>query len=269
MLETIKYATISNIYTKDLIFYEPDNTQQLVQMCENYGISYLPGKDRASCYRLIDGNFILSELTDNIICQPFDRLFDKYTISKFEKGSHDEVMFVMDEGKIKGVVHIVDYNADFINYEFFKLTFQFEKMLRQLMLLHKETDETLIAWMKQKGAKSEHWNTRYIECTPEDQEKRNELILKRRECNPFQTFFLNDLLYFSASRKYVSKEFRKSLDEIKIIRNWVAHNKDLTHKSQTNNQPLYKIDELKKFVSHANTFFNCYEELEYKIKKEL
>ena len=58
------------------------------------------------------------------------------------------------------------------------------------------------------------------------------------------------------------KEFRKSLEAIKNIRNWVSHNKDLTHKSELDSNPLYKIEELKEFVNNANIFFKCYEELE-------
>ena len=262
MLESIKYATISNIYVKDLIFFDEEKIDDLIVMCNNYGITYLPSRDRKSCYKLINGSFILSELTENLICKPYDRIFDEKTLEKFEMGSHDEVMFVLDNEKIKGVVHIVDYNADFINYEFFKATFLFEKMLRKLLTRMNESNETIIEWFKIKSVKSAHWKNRLEVCLPLDEKKLKEQILKRKECNPFQTFYLNDLLSFAFSKKYVSQEFRNNRKAITEIRNWVSHSKDLTHKSKIESQPLYKLDGIKDFVSNANIFFNCYEELE-------
>jgi hypothetical protein len=262
MLENIKYATISNIYVKNLIFYDSQKTNELKKMCADYGITYLPSKNRTTCYKLVGDKFIPSEIPEDLKCNPFDRLFDSNTIDKFESGNHDEVLFVVEDDKIKGVVHIVDYNIDFINYEFYKATYLFEKMLRELLLLKNESNDSLLEWMKEKSLKNNHWKTRYEQCVPNDINILEEQQLKRRDCNPFQTFFLNDLLYFVASKKHVSKEFRQSLDAIKNIRNWVAHNKDLTHKSQIDNNPLYKIEELKDFVVNAKTFFKCYEELE-------
>ena len=77
-----------------------------------------------------DGAFEPAKLADDLICNPYDRLFEDETISKFENGRHDEVMFVVENDKIKSVVHIVDYNTEFINYEFYKATYRLEKMLR-------------------------------------------------------------------------------------------------------------------------------------------
>lgn len=262
MLETIKYATISNIYVKDLRFYDENKETELKEMCQDYGITYLPSKDRKSCYQLIENTFIKKELTTDITCNPYDRIFDKSTLSKFENGNHDEVMFVVEDDKIKGVVHIVDYNSDFINFEFYKATAYLERMLRKLLLAQNETNGTLLSWMLEKSKKSFFWKNRYANCVPEDDKRKEKLEQQRKDCNPFQTFFLNDLLMFAGSKRYVSAEFRRNCDAITNIRNWVAHNKDLTHKSKTDNHPLYKIKGLKEFVNNANLFFKCYEELE-------
>ena len=67
---------------------------------------------------------------------------------------------------------------------------------------------------------------------------------------------------FAASKKYVSKEFKTNIENLKEIRNWVAHNKDLAPKNREDSHPLYRIDGLKKFVKSAKDFFKCYEELE-------
>lgn len=262
MIDHLKYSTISQIYVKDLIYYEADKEAELAEFCERNGISLLPGPDRRTCYQLQMGAFIRLPLTEEIMCNPFDRLFDEMTLAKFEKGSHDEVMFVMEDQKIKGVVHIVDYNNDFINFEFYKAVYHFEKMLRGILHHLGESNETLLEWMAKKGQNSRHWLRRYQSCCPADTDMYENQEEKRRNCGPFQTFYLNDLLHFMAFRKYASPFFGKSIQQITGLRNWVAHSQDLTHRVGTVNSPLYRIDDLKEFVKNVNRFFNCYDELE-------
>jgi hypothetical protein len=265
MIESIKYALISDIYVKELLVYDIDNQDDLSVFCLQNGISYVPGKDRKSVYRFVEGSFQKAELTEDLICSPTDRLFDQNTLAKFEQGSHDEVLFVMEGERIIGVVHIVDYNKEFINIEFYSAIYAFETMLRNYLTSKGETNQTLLDWMEQKAKENNHWKRRYKECVPKDEVKRQLEEEKRNDFGPFQTFFLNDLLHFSASKRYVSKDFRRNLDAIIGIRNWVAHNKDLAHKIKGFGKPLYRIKELKEFVNNANAFFACYEEIESKL----
>jgi hypothetical protein len=274
MIENIKYATISQIYVKDLKFYNEDNKQDLISLCSELGITFIPDKDRSSIYKLVDSNFVKSELIEDLKCNPYDRIFDLETLYKFEKGNHDEVLFVMDNNKIKGVVHIVDYNNEFIYFEFYKLIFHFEKNLRDLLRKNNESNDNLIEWMLQKSTSSssatskEFWKKRYEQCIPIDSKKRDLLVKKRRECSPFQTFYLNDLLHYSCSKEYISSEIKKNIDSINKVRNWVAHNQEIISKNESKIEiPLYNIDGLKKFVTNANIFFEAYEEVEAKLKE--
>lgn len=77
---------------------------------------------------------------------------------------------------------------------------------------------------------------------------------------------MNDLLYYIKGTNILSATFHNSIESLKSIRNWVAHNKDLTPKLNFDSNPLYKIKELKQFVKNANRFFDCYEELEEEIQ---
>ena len=269
MIEKIKYAIISDIYVKDLKFYNKDKELELAKFCNQNGISFLPCADRKTCYKFINNTFVKQDLTDDLICKPYDRLFDEQTLEKFKMGNHDEVLFVLENDLIKGVVHIVDYNNDFINIEFFKATLSFEKMLRRILELKGETNETLLEWMRIKGHKDKFWETRYIQYVPIDKEKCKKEEKKRFETNRFQCFLLTDLLHFAASRKYISQQFRTRLHAIVNIRNWVAHNKDITHKNYQPIHPLYNIEGLKEFVSNSILFFDCYEELEISMNKLL
>jgi len=265
MMETIKYATISNIYIKDLIFYQEGNELELINFCDTNGISYLPDKDRKSIFKLENNDFIKVPLSSHLTCQPFDRLFDLKTLSKFENGDHDEVLFVVEDKLIKGVVHLVDYNDDFLNLEFYKASYYFERMLRDFLVKRGENNQTLLKWMSIKGKESKYWENRYNQCVPINNSKRQQLEQKRKDLKAFQTFYLNDLLFFAASKALVSNEFKQNIEGVKQVRNWVAHSKDLTHRSNEVGKPLYKINDLKNFVDYANQFFECYEELEFKL----
>lgn len=262
MIESIKYAIISDIYVKDLLVYDTINKDELSGFCIQNGISFVPGKDRKSVYKLVEGAFQKAELSEDLICSPTDQLFDPKTIAKFEKGSHDEVLFVIESQRIIGVVHIVDYNNEFINIEFYSAIYAFENMLRNYLTKKGETNQTLLSWMEEKAQESKHWSRRYNECVPKDEKKLLQEEDKRKDFGPFQTFYLNDLLYFSSSKGHVSRDFRRNIYAIISIRNWVAHNKDLAYKTKGFSKPLYRITELKEFVNNAKAFFECYEEIE-------
>lgn len=274
MIENIKYSTISQIYVKDLKFYNDESKQDLILLCSELGITFIPDKDRTSIYKLVDSNFVKSEFTEDLKCNPYDRIFDLETLNKFEKGNHDEVLFVIDNNKIKGVVHIVDYNNEFIYFEFYKLIFHFEKNLRDLLKKHNESNDNLIEWMHQKSISSSSnnsknfWKIRYEQCIPYDLKKKEILIKKRKECSPFQTFYLNDLLHYCCSKGYISAEIKKNIDSINKVRNWVAHNQEIISKNVSKIEiPLYNIEGLKKFVTNANIFFEAYEEVDTKLKE--
>ncbi len=264
MIESIKYTTIAHIYVKDLVFYQEDKVQELIAFCELNGISHLPDFDRKSIYKLQGDSFVKVPLTKDLTCHPFDRLFDEATLLKFETGDHDEVMFAVEDDIVKGVVHIVDYNNDFLNVEFYKASYNFERMLRDYLVINGENNQSLLNWMQEKAGASEHWRKRYEQCVPSNSKKSEQLEQKRKDLRVFQTFYLNDLLIFAASKQLVSKTFKQNIEAIKQIRNWVAHSKDLAYRSKEMGKPLYKINELKNFVANANKFFECYEELEFK-----
>lgn len=268
VIDNLKYATISQIYIKDLIFYQQDRETELTEFCEVNGITLLPAPDRRSCYKLTNGTFAGLPISSDMVCNPYDRLFDIQTLTKFQKGGHDEVMFVMENDIIRGVVHIVDYNNAMINFEFYKAVYQFEKMLRGLLHHRGETNESLLAWMKEKSVGKDHWYRRYFECCPRDKQRFLLQEEKRRNFGPFQTFYMNDLLHFVADRSYVSAYFRKSLHSIRDLRNWVAHSYDLTTKVDEVNAPLYRIEDLSRFIGNATRFFTCYEELEDMVRDE-
>lgn len=268
MIDKIKYATVSNIYVRDLIFYNENDIPDSIKFCEDNNITYLPGKDRKSCYKLIEDEFRSVKLSTDLVCNPTDLLFDSKTIDKFRSGNHDEVLFVIDKKIIKGVVHVTDYNNSFINFETYKLVYQFENLLRNYLIKKNETNDSLISWMREESQNNSHFKKRYNVCMPSDVSKREVEQNRRLNFNPFQTFFLNDLLFFLISKNYASHKFNKgSIESITKVRNWVAHNKDLAHLKFGDQYPIYQIKELEQFAKHINVFLDCCEELEFSSQK--
>ena len=224
---------------------------------------------------MADNEFIKKELSDDIVCNPYDRIFDQETLNKFKDNNHDEVMFVTENNKIKGVVHIVDYNNEFIFAEFYKLLYRFEKNLRQFLILNSQTNETIIEWMYNQSnnhdskQQREFWLKKFKEYVPENLADRKKAEKKRKDCGPLQTFYLNDLLYNCMHNSYLHLlNEKKEIEKIKNIRNWVAHNNDIITKNiEKTESPIYNIEGLVRFVSSINTFFGVYEELEEKLKE--
>jgi hypothetical protein len=120
MIRKLKYAILSDIGTFDLKYYEQDKEVELIKLCTDNGISYLPDKSREFAYKLDNGKFKKTKISDQLKVNPYDLIFDKETIDKFREVDHNEIRFIMENGLIKGVVHIVDYNSDYIGIELFK-----------------------------------------------------------------------------------------------------------------------------------------------------
>lgn len=248
MIDTLKYATISKIYTKDLKFYNPDDTKGSAAFCERYGITYMPDVSRDKCYEFLGDKFEIRDLSDVPQCSPADLLFSTATLDKFKEAKRaDDVLLVTEKDKIKGVVHIVDYNNEFLYFEFYKLVYYFERNLRKLLTLNKESNDSFLAWGRRGITENQ-----LQEC---------------RALGPFQTFYLLELLSFAMEKGHIlmNEEERKAIGK---VRNWVAHHPDilLNEKKEEQTDRLYDFSRLEKFVKNVEVFFQHYEILEAALK---
>ncbi len=262
MLDKIKYMTIRDICMKDLIFYEDMDSQLLEEFCKLNFISYIPSKDRKSCYQYTNTGFLLlQDIPDQIKCYPTDLIFDEATIQKFRQGNHDEVMFVMEDGWIKGVVHIVDYNNDDLYVELYRMLLKYESKLRKLLLLHKYSDDDLVKWFEEKAIQSKRKKDKMFFID------RYNILISEKECikrmnsNPFQTFYLRDLISFGISKSLLLKnDF--PINIISEVRNWVAHSKDITAIHSNSDHQVYNIEGLMEFIAMTKIFFKSNDALD-------
>ncbi len=250
MVDLIKYASISRIYIKDLRFYQPEKKSECLSFCKNLGISYLPDVSRKFYYEIVNDDFIKRKLNAEASCNPTDLLFSRATLQKFERNP-DNVLFVVENGIIKGVIHIVDYNNEFLFFEFYKLVFHFERNLRRFLVAKKETQGTLLKWVNDN-------NFRNSPPLPKTEELKAFPL--------FDAFYLSLLVSFvtSSETKYFNWNYKKNIG---LIRNWVAHNRDViaTDKNDDSERSLYDFKGLTRFVEAAIAFFDYFEELEQKL----
>ena len=261
MLNPLKYFTIRDICTTDLIFYNKDKEKELIDFCRRNYISYLPGRDRKSCHHLVEDSFQkVSPIPKELTCQPEYLIFRKSTINRFaNKENPDEVMFVTDHGVIYGVVHIVDYNNDKIYIELYKMLLSFENELRRLLLENYVVNDDIVSWMKRQGDTTEHYKKRYMEVSSESGQN------KIKNANPLQSFYLNDLLWFARDNGYLILE-DYNIKTITKIRNRIAHAQDfirerIDDEGLATQYPIYDIGGLRTFSYEVESFITSYNEL--------
>lgn len=258
MIETLKYATVSQISTKDLRFYDPKDISGSKEFCEKLGITYLPDANRKQFYELKDGSFVLKKLHEIDQCNPWDLIFSEETLAKFRKNNSDNVLFVTEDQRIKGVVHIVDYNREFIFTELYKLIFNFESMLREYLFNAGVNNNTIIEFFRQKSdveAANSFWKRKHAEYTSDKGKKKLQEAM-----GPLQVFYLSDLLNYY---HYLGKISDGEMHSIIRIRNKIAHSVDIISKERDmSGEKLYNFKGLSEFIKDVRVFFSHFEKLE-------
>ncbi len=259
MINKLKYAIIANIANFNPLYYDPQNEEQLIAYCKKNGFSHLPSRDKKSVFKLEGNQFVKKRVEDVFTVNASDFIFDLSTIMKFENPNPNEIHFIIENGLIKGVVHIVDYNNIYINVELFKAILKFESNLRQLLIYKNLDNDDFMEWIADKAAKEDnsYWHR-----------KNNNLLNSRRQmkyANLFQTFSFRDLLNFAQDRDILDLS-DKEIDDVSDVRNSLAHNRDVTSQMDDHNGSIvYDFVGLKIFTEKMRSFFNSYEVLAEKV----
>lgn len=271
MINRLKYATISDIGIYQLIFFDNQKSSELANFCDINGISYLPAKDRKSIYKLTQDGFKKEVLTEQICMNPYDRIFEENTLKKFERLNPNEVFFITENETIRGVVHIIDYNSEFIQVELYRALFRFESNLRYLLVKSGLNNADFLVWVKEKAENEKdknnkkHWLQRLEDILPSESNKLKKVEEKRNELNPFQSFYLFELMRFASDKNLIDKR-TVNVDKISKLRNQIAHSIDLTTQSTEEGRPIYNYKKLKIYIDHINAFFIAYDFLQYQIE---
>lgn len=263
MIRKLKYATIADIGVFNLTYYDKEKEDELINKCNLLGITYLPSREGNCVYKITNNKFVKSKIEKHLLVNPYDLLFHEETIQKFKNLDHNEIRFIVEEDIIKGVVHIVDYNNEFIYLELYKALFRFENFVRDILIKNKFTNNCFIQWVykQQTTAKKknrDHWIRRYQELVPDNKNKLENIINRRKTSNPFQTFYLRELIEFAISENLIPKK-DINIFAISSLRNKIAHSKDMTSRKESENNIVYNFHGLEEFINEINAFIKAFE----------
>lgn len=144
----------------------------------------------------------------------------------------------------------------------FKAILQFEKNLRQLLVMNAKTHEDFITWVKEKAESAKDhifWSRRLNQLNKEAE--------KRENANPFQTFNLKELLQFTTNIKLLNKK-PFNAEKIGDMRNLIAHNKDVVSKNEDDDSIVYLPEGLNALAKQMKVFFQAYEVLAKNVKSK-
>lgn len=252
-----------SIMERDLFYYDPQLANEgdnavldYIAFCDNLGLSYLPSLDRRPSYfELIDGKFegplsITSDVSVNI----HDAIFSPAALEKFRKSPHN-VLFVMDGLRIEGVVHLCDYNKTPVLMYYYAYLLDFEKKLRELLVLKGFTNEDMIEFYKSSvkrfdGPLQAHYQEQLKKTQREKHLKWLETL------GSFQSFPIADLLWFVRYLNLVTIE-REEIDELRELRNTVMHGQDAVYTDGM----IFSIESLERHFSRIDLFRKKYGKL--------
>ena len=260
MNRRLKEAKIKDIAITDLIFYNKEKEELLKQFCYRNRISYLPAEDRKSVYKLIESGFSQIPLILDYCLSPDELLFDENTVNKFEKVDEHEIKFVVDQEEIVGVVHIVDYNNEYVAVEMYRAFFRFENNLRMLLKNKGYTNEDFIKWVKvnskyeQDNGRGDYWTSKYNKLSKNEKERKSAYL--------FQTFYLSDMLLYALHLKLLDETIFQT-KHLRNLRNYTAHSRHFISVGISEvEQLVYNFDDLKMFVKSIKEFLVASDELE-------
>lgn len=261
-LGNLKQASIADIMTKDLLCYSPEKEKELLEFAQTFHFSFIPNKTRDGILQLKGTEFVKAELSGNMICGADDLLFEQSTLEKFKNGhSHDEVLFVMGNGFIEGVVHIADYNKDFVAIEIFRAIRYFERHLRRHLIDKGHKNKAVLDWIKEKKhLEKNEKNGKTFWLDKHKHHHKQEEREKRKVVSLFSTFYLRILFQFAIEMKWLAAS-EQQFEDICSLRNWVSHNNEVTTKNLAVDS-VYDISGLEKLFKRVESLEYVYAQFE-------
>lgn len=209
--------SFGKIMTSDVVFYDDSFEAECAKYCQERYITYLPSLDDFDiCYRFADSKFQEERIDERQKVSVDDDIFDKSVVQKFE--AH-QVLFVFEKNELVGVVHFSDYNRSPVFIYIYSLLLAFEKGLRELLIHNGLGNEDMIEFLPSK------------------------IKEEMKELEPFQTFYLKDLIKLANSKKIL-----RLSESVNDIRNIVMHAKNpVKYKDYEVAGLIYNIESFKNF----------------------
>lgn len=257
-------SNLMAIATKRLFYFENELSSTCARICKRLDIEILPDYtgELYFKYDTITDSWEKKTVDENQRVTSDTLIFDKELNSKFQS-SPSQILFVFDRSVFQGIVHFTDYGKRVVYHDLYKNFFEFEKKLKELLILKGFGADSFISYFQYKADKYPKDADKYLE--------KKKKVETEKANYPLDTLFTIDLLEFcyssfhdinNSKKPFIIKDTEKT--GINRLRNIIMHNKDNTGISSTmpHNYSRFSTD----FFEHAQLFKTIFWELNREIE---
>lgn len=237
-------SNLMTIATKRLFYFDNELSTTCTRICKRLDIDVFPDYKGEAFYKY-------DKTKDKWEERPLDSsqkatsdtlIFDEELSTKFES-SPSQILFVFDNNIFQGIVHFTDYGKKIVYQDLYKNFFEFEKKLKELLIIKGFGADSFINYFQYKADKYPKDSADYL--------KKKKTVENEKVNYPLDTLFTIDLLEFCYStfhdsnktvRPFIIHDSEKAA--INKLRSIVMHNKDNTGISSTmpHNYSKFKTD---------------------------
>ena len=231
------------IMTPEVLFYDMAFNEECKKFCIKRNITYLPWKkDESFCYKLVGDKFRKKRITASQKVNVKEHVFHASVVEKFRK---HQVLFVQRNSVIVGVVHFCDYNRNPVSVYGYALLLEFEKKLRKLLVARGLNNDNMLAFFSERWNNSSKRNDKQYYRRRWGSYQKAENQAKMKELDPFQMFFLKDLIDLLKFRNIYTVPDAINDD----LRNTIMHSKNVVkHKDYITSRLIYNFESFRKFI---------------------
>ena len=222
---TQKILTFSDIRTGDVLYYDKSFKKSFLdrcyRFCEKREIDFLPALEKTDKMYFRDPQsetFKERYISGEMRVEADMDIFSEAVGQKFRK---NPLLFVMNKGKLDGVVHFSDYNRPVVSIYLYELIVDYERKLRTVLIGAEKNNEHMLKYFEHKAAK---------EKDPQD-----------------KNFYKDKITYYEKNKTKISKLQEFEFFYLKELISFVNHLKLLK---------LGELDKLRNAVMHASDFVN-------------
>lgn len=267
-------TNIGTIATKRLFYFDKDLNVTCTRICRQLNIEVFPSYDGQTFFKFdgANGTWTEMETTQEQKIDSEVKIFSSKESSeesthsdilkKFDN-STSQILFVFEQNIFLGIVHFTDYAKKVVYQDLYKNYFEFEKKLRELLIIKGYKTDSFKDYFQFKADKYPRDKDFYIQ-------KKN-VLESENENYPLDNLLITDLLEFCYSSYHKKKQAILNIGDyekttIGKLRNIVMHNKDntgSTSSSMPHNFSTFKKD----FFIPVQTFKKIFMELKYQVEK--
>lgn len=243
LLEIEASLCFDKIMTSEVLFYDDSFDEDCKKFCKKRNITYLPWKkDERFCYKLVDDEFKKKRITESQKVNVKEYVFQASVVEKFRK---HQVLFVHRNLDIAGVVHFCDYNRNPVSVYGYALLLEFERKLRKLLVSNGLNDDDMLYCFSEKKMTSRRRNGKRYYGNKLSSCQQEENQAKMKELEPFQTFYLKDLIDLLSFKKIY--KVPSAIND--NLRNTIMHSKNVVkHENYVASRLIYNFPSFRKFV---------------------